>query len=339
MLYITTIKDIAKAAGVSTATVSHVMNKTRFVSDKLKKRVFDAIYKYNYTPNMLAGELRSRKTNTIGLVLPDIRDVFYAILSQKISGLLFKKGFNTSIVFSENNKKIEEENIITLRKKMVDGIIVIPSNIDVDHIRRLNESGMPLLILDRNPNIGINSAVIDSFKGGYKAARHLINSGHKLFGYIDRFEDHFHSIERRKGFFFALHKHNIKREDNFVVRCKGLGYENGYIAANHLLGQLKKPTAIFGYTDEVSLGILRACKDLGFDVPNDISVVGYNDLPISSYTIPRLTTIHYPMEEISKVSVDLITDIIINGKNNIIKNIVIPPNLVIRESTSKLKKI
>jgi LacI family transcriptional regulator len=288
---------------------------------------------------MLAGGLRRKKTNDIGIILSNSGDFIIANIAKKISELLFVNEFNAIILNSGNDIEVEKENFLILKKKMVNGILVVPTELNVEHLKKMNRTGIPIIILDRNPNIGINSVAIDSFQGGFAAAEHFISLGHKIIGYIDRFQDHYHSLERKKGFFSALFKNNIPINEFYQIRCKGIEFEDGYDVAKILLETKDRPSAIFGYTDDVALGVLRACKDLGLKVPKNISVIGYNDLPISSFSIPRLTTIHYPINKVAKATVDLILSMIADNSNAKLMNISIPPRLVVRESTAELNSI
>jgi DNA-binding LacI/PurR family transcriptional regulator len=173
--------------------------------------------------------------------------------------------------------------------------------------------------------------------GGSLAAKHLMDLGHKKIGYIDRHIDHSHSIGRRTGFTEAMSKNNLKIKDEHMIRGRGLGYEDGYQAILQLLKSKEEPTAVFVINDVTAFGTIRAVFDSGLKVPEDISIIGYDDMEFGKYTIPRLTTIHYPVIEVAEASSELILSRI--GKDDLeeFQKIVIEPGLIIRESTAKPK--
>ena len=222
---IVTIRDIAKKAGVSVATVSHVINKTRFVSDELQEKVKKIMEELDYHPNLMAGSLRRKKTNTIGLIVPDNSNPLFAELSRAIEDIGFSSGYSVMLCNSAYDFNKELEYIRALRSKRVDGLIIIPTTIQANHINRLVENMLPVVVMDRSvPDVKADTVLLDNFKGTYDATIHLIKLGHQCIGYIDRPFDLPHSLDRVRGYRKALEDHKIKLQENLIVRG-GFSYE------------------------------------------------------------------------------------------------------------------
>ena len=333
MIKIVNIRDIAKRAQVSVATVSHVINKTRRVSDELIERVEKVMTDLDYQPNLLASSLRSKKSSTIGLIIPDSSNMIFSGVEKNIEDILFSQNYNVIVCNSayDINRELEQLNI--LRSKMVDGIIIVPATTNGNHLKKFKSVGIPIIILDRMiPDINVDTVLVDNYKGGYDAAEYLISLGHTDIGYIDRISDHSHSLERKKGFVKAFEEKSLPFDVNNIVRG-GFTFDVGVEAVKKLLKGNSKITAIFTFNDINAFGVIRGLVDLGLKVPEDISVIGFDDTPLSEIYIPRLTTIRYPISEMaSVVSKLLLKRIAEPGFKKALKKI-IPTELIIREST------
>ena len=337
MIEVVNIRDIARRAGVSVATVSHVINNTRFVSDELIERVEKAMEDMDYQPNLLAGSLRKKKTGTIGLIIPDISNMLFAELSKKIEDILFSRNYNVIICNSAYDIDRELEYLKTLRSKMVDGILIVPVTLESDYLKKFKKIGMPIVILDRSiPDINIDTILVDNFKSGYNAAKYLISLGHKNIGYIDRIYDHSHSLERKNGFFKAIKEQGLRLDEKNIVRG-GFTFSSGESAVKELISRDSKITAIFSFNDINALGAMRGLTDLGFKIPEDISIIGNDDMPFSSIYVPSLTTIRYPASEMADKASNLLLKRITESDFKRIKKIIIPAELIIRESTARVK--
>ncbi|MHB1347551.1 MAG: LacI family DNA-binding transcriptional regulator [Candidatus Humimicrobiaceae bacterium] len=333
MIKIVNISDIAKRAQVSVATVSHVINKTRHVSDKLIKRVDKAMSELDYQPNLLAGSLRRKKSSTIGLIIPDSSNMLFSGVEKNIEDILFSQNYNVIVCNSAYDIGRELEHLNTLRSKMVDGIIIVPATMDRSHLERFKNTGVPLIILDRTiPDINVDTVLIDNYKGGYDAAKYLMSIGHTDIGYIDRISDHSHSLERKKGFLNAFAESGLFFDANNIVRG-GFTFNAGVEAVKILLKENSKITAIFTFNDINAFGAIRGMADLGLKVPADISVIGFDDTPLSEIYIPRLTTVRYPIVEMANVVSKLLLKRIAEPIFKKATKKIIPPELIIREST------
>jgi LacI family transcriptional regulator len=331
-----TIKDIAKKAGVSIATVSHVINKTRYVSDELKRKVYHAMEESDYHPNVMAGSLRRRKTKTIGLIVPDNANPLYAELAKAIENILFSYDFSLMLCNSEHNLEKELKCIKVLRAKRVDGLIVIPAGSKADHINKLVESGLPIVTLDRPvSDLLADSVLIDHFQGVFDATKYLIGLGHERIAYIDKPFDLPHKFVRLKAYHKALKKHGITLYDSLYTKG-GVCFTDGARAMNTLLKADPMPTAVLAFDDVIAMGALRTIQDHGLRVPKDISLIGFDDMLLCSYTIPRLTTIYYPKNKMAETACELLLERIEGTGDEKRNEIVIPVRLVLRESTAAI---
>jgi DNA-binding LacI/PurR family transcriptional regulator len=321
-------------AGVSLATVSHVVNKTRYVSPALIKKVNDAMIGLDYLPNLVAASLRRKKTGTIGLIVPDISNLFFAFLAKNFEDILSLNNFN--IIVSNTSYSIDKETEILniLRSKRVDGIIIVPETVEPQPIDSIIKSGIPVCLIEREiPKGNFDTVVIDNKSAMFEATEYLINLGHKNIGYMDRRVDKSHSLERKKGYLLALEKYNLPVRDEFIFKC-GFSSEDGYKTASYFLNRKEKISAILTSGDFAALGLIKCIYNEGLNVPKDISVIGFADIPICPYTIPSLTSIHYPVSEIVKASSDILLSKIENPDLSEVKKIALKTNLIVRDSTS-----
>jgi LacI family transcriptional regulator len=333
-----TIKDIARKAGVSVATVSHVINRTRYVSEELREKVTRIMRELDYQPNHMAGSLRRKRTKTIGLIIPDNSNPLYADLASAIEDVLFKYDFTLMLCNSEHDLAKELTYTKALRSKRADGLIIIPASAQADHINRLVENGLPIVILDRPvPDLLADSVLIDHFQGMYDAAAYLLKLGHKRIAYIDKKFNLPHKFSRLEGFHKALADHAGKFF-NSLYREAGVSFEDGAVAMRDLLKASPLPTAVLCFDDVNAMGAMRAIKDEGLSIPNDIAVIGFDDMPLCSFTVPRLTTVYYPRHEMAEIACKFLIRRI-EGKGSEKKNeTVLPVHLVVRESTPELKE-
>jgi LacI family transcriptional regulator len=329
-----TIKDIAKRAGVSIATVSHVINRTRFVSDNLQKRVLRVMQEADYHPNLMAGSLRRKRTRTIGLIVPDNSNPVYAELSKAIESIMFSSDLTLIICNSEHDLEREIKYIDTLRERRVDGLIIIPASSQASHINRLPKGGLPVVVLDRPiPNLQADAVLIDHFQGIFDATEYLIKQGNDRIAYIDKAYDLPHKFARLEGFDKALRKHGIRKHKRLYTEA-GVSYQDGASAMERLLKAKPKPTAVLAFDDVIAMGALRTIKDHGLAIPEEISIIGFDDMPLCSFTVPRLSTVHYPRYKMAEISCRILLERIAGSNSKQINQIVLPVDLVLRESTA-----
>jgi LacI family transcriptional regulator len=327
-----TIREVAEKAGVSFTTVSHVINKTRFVSEETRERVLAAMNELNYRPNALAQSLRSGKTNTIGLILPDSANPFFAEVGRCIEAEAFRMGYSVILCNTEGDSQKEQFYVDVLSKKQVDGVIFVSTGDGEDSLDFLIGQAMPLVVVDRDfPNKDVDAVLTDNRAGGYLATRHLIEMGHKRIAYIRGPFKLTPSAERVTGYQQALQEAGISIIPDLILHGDSHS-ESGRIATRILLERPEPPSAIFVWNDMMAVGALRAAADAGCKVPEDVAVVGYDDIDLASYTNPPLTSIAQPKAEIGLRAVRLLTERMADYSLPTRRE-VLPVKLIIRQSS------
>lgn len=326
-----TIRDIAHRVGVSPTTVSHVMNETRFVSEELRTRVYQAIRELNYQPNAIARSLRCKKTQNIGMIIPDIAYPFLAEVARGVEDTGFKLGYN--VILCDSNGTLEREItcIDLLREKQVDGIIFVAAGESSRHVETLIKQGMPVIVVDRElPGLEVDSVLADNLQGGYQATEYLIQLGHRCIGCITGPPDLSISSQRVSGYRQALERYGIPLYDELVV-IGDFRYHEGYRVTRQLLALNEPPTAIFACNDIMAVGAICAAKDKGLGVPEGIAIIGFDDIALASFISPRLTTVAQPKHEMGAIAVELLAERI-NDKSRPLTKRLLPTQLVVRES-------
>jgi LacI family transcriptional regulator len=330
-----TIRDVAEHAGVSIATVSHVINKTRTVSEELQQRVQQVMDELGYRPNAIARGLRTSKTQTIGLIVPNNANPFYAEIAHGVEVVCFSAGY--SVVLCNSDRDIEKEITYSelLLNKRADGIIFAGAWVgdQLDHIRGIVEGGIPVVAVDRFlPGIMADSVVANNIDGGRLATRHLVSLGHSKIACIRGFPENTPNAERVKGYLEILSESGIEIVDDYV-RKADFQVEGGYQAAKELLDSSDRPTSIFACNDLMAIGAMRGALDLNLQVPEDISIVGFDNLPLTRFLEIPLTTIDHKMLELGSVSANLLLDRMNNPDSDPVRE-VIDVDLIVRSSTA-----
>ncbi len=328
--------EVAKAAGVSTATVSYVVNNgPRPVSTETRKKVLKVIEKLGYRPNAVARNLRRQRTSTLGLILPDTYNPYFAEVARAVEQTAFDRGFTVMLCHSDYNLERELHYVSVLQAERAAGVIWFPATSSAEPAIRLAEYDIPLVVLDRKVEGMQASAVIaDNFRGGYIATQHLIELGHHRIGCIARpFELH-HSQERVRGYRAALEDNGFSPDERLTVKG-GFRLDDGCEAATKLFYMDSPPSAIFAYNDFMAIGALRAAVECGLKVPEDLSVVGFDDIPQSAFTCPALTTVRLPKHEMGCQGAKLLLDLI-DGKSPPSETLApLGVKLIIRESSGQ----
>lgn len=331
----TTIREVAESAGVSYATVSHVINNTRLVSPETRERVLAAMAALNYRPNALARSLRQGKSNTIGLVLPDSANPFFAEISRSIEDEAFRKGYSVFLCNTELDTQRELFYVDVLSKKQVDGIIFIAAGDQADSLDFLLRRNLPVVMIDRNvPSVELDAVLTDNQLGGLLATQHLLDLGHTRIACIAGPSSITPSAERIIGYRKALEQAGLPYDENLVVRGD-YHAQSGLEITHFILKMDPRPTAIFALNDLMALGALRAAAEAGCSVPKDLAVVGYDDLELSRFTNPPLTTIAQPKKEIGVQAVNMLIDRM-SQRNKPPTRLVLPPELIVRRSTQAI---
>ena len=296
-----TLEQVALEAGVSPSTVSRILNGTAVVSDLKKQAVQDAIAKLGFVPNPMARGLAGGRTLSIGVVTQAIDSPFYGAALRGIEDELDPAGYSPLFVSGHWNAAAEARCIDVLRSRRVDGIIVLTGRLTDEALAAYAQS-LPVVVTGRNLSApGLFSLNFDNFEGGRLATRHLIELGHQRIAFIAGDQDHPDATERLRGYRAALDAAGIAFDPALVV--PGEYHEvSGLLAVNRLLEGAQRFTAIFAANDQMALGAALGLQRHSLRVPEDVSLVGFDDLPTSVYAVPPLSTVHQPAYELGRLA-------------------------------------
>lgn len=328
-----TMNEVAKKARVSVATVSRVVNGNGGVSAKLEKRVQNAMKEMHYYPSTLARSFKMQQTKLIGVIVPLLDHPFYSRLATSIEKALFINDYRALICNSEDQEKKEHAYIEMLLRQRVDGVIINPSSHNNDYLKALEEQNIPYVLIDRDlKSADCDKVFSDNSQGGYIGMKYLIELGHRRIGIVAAPTFQEPIIRRIRGIREALADHGIPDDPNLMITANTQLFNMGYESAKHLLQLPDPPTAIFALTDVTAVGVLHGAVELGYAIPDDLSVLGYDDIPIASYTLPPLTTIAQPIIEMGQTCVELLFKRI-DDPESAPETAVHKTHLVIRQST------
>ncbi|MDQ0217433.1 LacI family transcriptional regulator [Peribacillus cavernae] len=327
------IVDVAKMANVSTATVSRVITNSGTVKRETTERVLEAIELLNYQPNVLARQLRRSETNTILVVVPDITNTFFSKVLRGIEAVAIENGYQVLLGDALNNVERENGYINILRQKKADGMILLTARIDEGLLDEIAKELPVVLACEYMEGSQIPTVSIDNISSSRKAAEHLIGLGHQRIGFISGPLNVVLGRDRLKGFKQAMSQHGLPIEP-LLVQEGDFSYESGYNLMMKFLALEHPPTAVFAANDEMAIGAIKAIKFRGLSVPENISVIGFDNIKISSIFEPALTTIAQPAYDIGQKAMELLIKLI--NKDSLTKNqYMLEDELIIRESCKK----
>jgi LacI family transcriptional regulator len=328
------IRQVAKKAGVSVATVSRVLNHPDTVSPRTMEQVLETMKELRYTPNGLARSLALKKTSTIALLIPNILNPLYPQVAKGVEDVAHQKGYNVLLCNTEENEHKERDYLEMLMEKRVDGLILTSSllrKVDFDQIK---EKQIPFVMIGKNAgNIEANRVFTDYILGGYLATQHLIEIGYTVIAHISGPKSQLKSQEKQQGYEKALKEANIPFDEKYIVEGDN-EIEGGYLAAKKLLKLTNPPQAVFAANDLMAIGAIEAIKSEGLTVPGNVAIVGFDDIKISSLIEPKLTTISQPVYKMGLIAARLLFDYIENNleEEDFQQNIFIQPKLMVRKS-------
>lgn len=330
---VVTLAMVAEAAGVSPSTVSRILTGNARVSDDKRKAVEDAIARLNYQPNVLARGLAQGRTLSIGVLTQDIGSPFYGQAHRGIEDELVGTGIVPLFVSGHWNADDEAERMTHLLGRRVDGVIVLTGRLTDEQIREYARR-VPIVVTGRTlKGSNIASMRVDDFKGAHRATQHLVELGHRRIVHIAGPQDHADSVERLKGYRKALEEGGIPFDPKLVAYAD-FHEPSGVLAINQLLDTKQTFSAVFASNDQTAYGARLALYQRGIEVPGDVSLIGFDDLPASRYVIPPLSTIHQPVYELGQAAARVLLKLIEGGRSRV----ALPePQLVARESTRALK--
>ncbi|PWT88558.1 MAG: LacI family transcriptional regulator [Blastocatellia bacterium] len=342
-----TLADIAAQAAVTPMTVSRVINGNGYVHAETRERVLRVAREMNYRRNGLARGLKRQRTETVGMVIGDIANPFAAELSRGVREVLEEHGYTLFICISEHNPKEDVQAFNSLADHRADGIIVATraSKTGNERLEELIESGVPVSLIGRDfRHAHADLVTADHLKGGYEATRHLIQLGHKRIGFIGVSLTQGLRLRRFQGYLEALNEHGLTVDEKLIVGGRENaeqmpGYSTEEMGCDGMLKLLElkeRPTAIFARNDFTAMGALNAIKRSGLRIPEDIAIVGYDDIPLAAHTSPTLTTVRQPTREQGRTAAEFLLGRIEGDREQPRCERTFQCELVVRESTIPL---
>lgn len=326
-----TIQEVAKEAGVSVATVSRVLNHHASVSPKTRAKVEEVIERLQYNPNMLGRNLRCAESRMLLVLVPSISNPFYSKIVQGIEDIARRHQYNTLLCTTDSDVERENVYLDLLRNRMADGVISMDPAVDLAHIRQLGDEYPVIQCCEYSEADETPYVSIDNQTAAYKAVKHLLTMGHRKVAIINSDERFLYARLRKEGYLRALSEFGIPAEDRYILHTD-LHFESGHRAMKSLLAQEGRPTAVFAVSDTLAIGALRSIKEAGLKVPDDIAVVGFDNIPFASMMNPSLTTVAQPMYEMGCEAARMLIKRIASPQERV-ESIVMDYELIIREST------
>jgi len=327
-----TIKDIAKELGVSHTTVSRALRDSPDISEKVKEQVRRMADKLNYHVNDLARSLVTNKTQTIGLLVPDVANPFYSDLIKHLIEMFDAEGFRLLICNSGRSWEKEKQYLYSLLRQRVDGYIIISSNVSQKDFQAFLDLKLPVVLIDAHgEKYDVDSVIMNHYKGATEAVRLLIDSGYRRIAHITQRAYTASSQERLRGYRDVITTSNLRLDEEFIIKTDST-FEGGVEGSRLLLSLPKPPDAIFAVNDFVAMGVLQLFHSNGISVPSDIALIGYDDIYLARMLPVPLTTVHQSTYQLAREASWLLLDRLGNPERESCKNIQLEPKLIIRAS-------
>ncbi len=329
-----TIKDIAKYLALSVSTVSRALTDDKNIRKETKDKVLDAAIKLGYKPNPVATNLKYGRTNTVGVIVPEMFTPFAAQVIEGIQRTLYPKGLKVIIAQSNENSETELENLQTMERFMVDGLIICLCHYsaNAEKYRQLQADGLPIVFYDRIPDDSeASKVVINDYTKSFFMVEHLVRSGRKRIVHLHAPDYILNSHERYKGYQDALQKFNIAYDKNLVIKT-GMAIDDGKRAAEKLLKSKLSFDAIFAFTDTLAIGAMNYLREQSVKIPEDVAVAGFSGTVLSTVVYPRLTTVEQPLEIMGQTAAELILEKI-KDPDAPNRTVVLDAEIRLREST------
>jgi LacI family transcriptional regulator, galactose operon repressor len=328
------LRDIADKTGFSTNTVSLALRESTRIPPTTREVIRTAALELGYLPNHVAKSLVSRETRTIGLVLTDILNPTLTQTAQAVEMALAERGYGTLFATSNNTLSEEIRVVEMFRSRQVDGILIYPArHRELEHLRPLRRANMPLVLLIADPDSGVDGVSINDRSGVFKATRYLIGLGHRRIGFLDASHPNGND-EKLDGYQQALARSGIAFDPELVVATNGHYSRHGFFALDTLMSTRSRPTAVFADNDSLALGALHWCHRNKVGVPEDLAIMGYDNIAFTEFAEPPLSTVNYDVDAVSRMAVDRLMRLIGAGEHLPEPRItLIDPELIVREST------
>jgi LacI family transcriptional regulator len=333
----TTVHDVAKEAGVSAITVSRVINNSGYISQATKEKVEKAVEKLGYVPNTLARGLRSKRTHTLALIVTDITNPYFTLMARGVEDSAGASDYTVIYCNTDESETKEEKYANMLAQRQVDGVLLVPAGGNANTVRFLQTNGIAVVVLDRRV-VGVKTDFVfsDSQTGANRLIKLLIDLGHKHIAVITGPKKVSTSIDRVSGYREALREAGLLELEN--ISYGTFNQQSGYTLAKQVMLRSPRPTAIMGANNFITIGIIKAIEELGLRVPEDVSVVGFDDLPESMLIKPILTEAAQPAYEIGRAATDLLIKRISGELTGRCKELVLPTEIIERQSSSPKRR-
>ena len=329
-----TMKDIARIAKVSTSTVSHVINNTRYVSDEIREKIMKVVNELNYTPSAVARSLKVKETKTLGMLVTATSNPFFAEVVSGVEQYCNQHHYNLIISSIDGNEQRLQQNIQTLIQKQVDGLLLMYSDTRHAMVEQLNLN-LPIVVMDWWPTeLNADKIYENSEFGAYLATKTLIEQGHKNIAIITGKLDKSLAHNRLLGYQKALQDAHLPINPDWIIESH-FDFEGGVEGMKKLLQITPRPTAVFACSDTIAVGVYQVAWQQGLRIPQDISVIGYDNIMLAQYLTPPLTTIHQPKAELGKLAVETLLERI-KSPDLEYKTTMLQPQLIWRVSVAKI---
>ena len=336
-----TLKDIAKKTGVSVSTVSRVLHdnsKKYKISEETQAKVKQAAKDLGYRVNALARGLRQQKTCEVGVIVPDISNPFFSEVIKSLAGELRKKGYNFIVYDSDEDIAIERSAIKSLLEKRVDGLIIASVGQDFSHIQKIRDAEIPVVMVDRCfDELDVDSVSVDNVKGSLLAMNYLIEAGHSRIAFIQGLPGTYANETRLQGYKSALRDAGISIDKHLIVGDDFRSF-NGYLKTKSLLKLSNSPTAIFTAGDLIALGALEACRESNITIPDDLSLITFDDPVFATYLSPALSAVEQPITKIAEMAVAMLYNQMKNPRDER-RKVLLEPRLNVRGSVKRISTL
>jgi LacI family transcriptional regulator len=334
-----TIKDVAKLANVSIATVSRIVNGLPGYTEDTKKKVQEAIEVLGYQPNAIARGLINKRTQTIGVLFPEVSGMLSSEVLEGVENAAHDGGFSVIVCNTASSGKRTVKYLRLLQEKRVDGIIFASENVNEEYYKIFQEMKVPVVLVSTASSFNLPFVRVNDYEGAFRATEYLIEKGHKCIGMIGgSYHDPIAGVPRMNGFKDALEKHSRSFSDEHVISNEGYRFQNGKESLPVLLKKLPNMTALFAASDEMAIGAMAAAHQLGIKVPEELSIIGYDNLKIAEMCYPSLTTVSQPLKEMGQSAGEILVNLI-TGKQKEAESRYMPFTIVERQSVSDLRKM
>jgi LacI family transcriptional regulator len=328
-----TIRDVAKRAGVAPTTVSRVINNSGYVSKETRQRVESAIAELGYVPNTLARSLRFKKTNTLALVVPDITNPFWTTVARGVEDAASDRDFNVILCNTDESEAEQEKYLTVLLQKQIDGILLAPARSTAEPVELIQRQGVPVVVLDRRvPCALVDMVRCDSELGAYRLVRHLLTLGHRRIAILTGPQGVSTAEDRVVGYQKALGEMDLDANSDLVY-CGEFTQASGYEMTQQALTATPRPTALFAANNFIAMGSLKALRDAGLQVPEDMTLVSFDDLPPAFNIDPFLTVTAQPAYEMGHQATELLLARLSGLVPTQAQEVVLPTETFVRRSS------